>query len=249
MSASPFYRILKHLPCLCIVNTQWALLGLNELDVQYLLTKHTKPSWGCSAIQLIKQEASAVLLVTWKTSSSCTVSWPQGKLPWPCFPLQLPERIEPLLSGSLPVGNVSSWQPGASPQLCLLRWKGSPAVPRSLGLSSFLFRWQTPENMFSSDKKKQLNMLIKALWFSCFFKCITKQITFCWPEDWPGSAWPRLRCGLTARTLWDVKADFTVKSRTFAAAPPAGYQMLLGNCVRTLHTISQFTQIKRVITY
>lgn len=73
-------------------------------------------------------------------------------------------------SGSLPTENVCSWQPGPSPQLCFLWLKWSPVVLRPLGfyLSSSCDRYQEDELSSSEKKKKpQLNILIKARWFSC----------------------------------------------------------------------------------
>lgn len=111
-------------------------------------------------------------VVTWRTSNTTNTTLPRDKgsyLQASCrdnWPLCFSSNHSPQ--------SASSWHPIASPQLSLPWLKWSPAVLGSLGFSSPFFYDRHQEDELSLEKKPQLKMLIKALWFFCFLHMLSK---------------------------------------------------------------------------
>lgn len=85
---------------LCVLNIRWVSVDLNVLETRleayrFSWFRLTKPSWECHSVQWQARGLRHVFWVTWKTSNTGNTSCLQGKLSWPCFPLQLLVRIEP----------------------------------------------------------------------------------------------------------------------------------------------------------
>lgn len=85
--------------------------------------------------------------------------------------------------------------------------------------------------MFSSpEKKPQLNMLIKALWFPRFLQMHNKNESLSADlTPGQGALGPGRGVGWLPEPCGMYEAVFTVKCQIVAAAPPAGSQMLAGD--------------------